>query len=43
MPIYKIIFLFFTLANISFPGTSSFVGKLLILIGSLKVNTFITF
>jgi proton-translocating NADH-quinone oxidoreductase chain M len=43
MPIYIIIFLFFTLANISFPGTSSFVGELLILIGSFKVNTFITF
>jgi proton-translocating NADH-quinone oxidoreductase chain M len=43
MPIYIIIFLFFTLANISFPGTSSFVGEFLILIGSFKVNTTITF
>jgi NADH:ubiquinone oxidoreductase subunit 4 (subunit M) len=37
MPIYISIFLFFTLANISFPGTSSFVGEFLILIGSFKV------
>lgn len=43
MPIYIFIFLFFTMANISFPGTSSFVGEFLILIGSFKVNTTITF
>lgn len=43
MPIYISIFLFFTMANISFPGTSSFVGEFLILVGSFKVNTTITF
>lgn len=43
MPLYVIVFLFFTLANISFPGTSSFVGEFLILIGSFKVNKTITF
>jgi proton-translocating NADH-quinone oxidoreductase chain M len=43
MPIYIFIFLFFTLANISFPGTSSFVGEFLILVGSFKVNTSVTF
>ncbi len=43
MPIYILIFLFFTMANISFPGTSSFVGEFLILVGSFKVNTTITF
>ena len=43
MPIYIFVFLFFTLANISFPGTSSFVGEFLILVGSFKVNTTITF
>ncbi len=43
MPLYIFIFLFFTLANISFPGTSSFVGEFLILIGSFQVNTTITF
>ena len=42
MPIYIIIFLFFTMANISFPGTSSFVGEFLILVGSFKVNIIIT-
>lgn len=43
MPIYIAVFLFFTMANISFPGTSSFVGEFLILAGSFKVNTTITF
>jgi len=43
MPLYIFIFLFFTLANIGFPGTSSFVGEFLILTGSFKVNSTITF
>jgi proton-translocating NADH-quinone oxidoreductase chain M len=43
MPLYILIFLFFTLANISFPGTSSFVGEFLIFVGSFKVNTSVTF
>ena len=43
MPLYTVIFGFFTLANISFPGTSSFVGEFLILSGSLKANTSATF
>ena len=43
MPIYVMIFLFFTMANIGLPGTSSFVGEFLILVGSFKVNTTVTF
>jgi len=43
MPLYTIIFLFFTMANIGLPGTGSFVGELMILAGSFRVNTFITF
>ena len=43
MPIYVFIFLVFTLANIGFPGTSSFVGEFLILVGSFKVSTSVTF
>jgi NADH:ubiquinone oxidoreductase subunit 4 (subunit M) len=42
-PLFAIVFLIFSLANISFPGTSSFVGEFLILVGSFKVNTTITF
>ena len=43
MPIYVLIFLFFTMANIGLPGTSSFIGEFLILAGSFQVNTSITF
>ena len=37
------IFLFFTMANIALPGTSSFVGEFLILSGAYKVSTSATF
>ncbi len=43
MPLYVFIFLFFTMANIGLPGTSSFVGEFLILAGSFKANTTVTF
>ena len=43
MPIYVIIFLFFTMANIGLPGTGSFIGEFLILVGSYQLNTTITF
>jgi len=43
MPIFTIIFLIFTMANIALPGTSSFVGEFLILSGSYKVSTSATF
>lgn len=42
MPIYIIVFLIFTMANIGLPGTSSFIGEFLILVGSFKTNTTIT-
>jgi len=42
MPIYALIFLFFTMANIALPGTSSFVGEFMILVGIAQVNTFAT-
>ena len=43
MPLYILIFVFFTMANIAFPGTSSFVGEFLILTGSFKCSTSVTF
>lgn len=39
MPIYSVLFLIFTLANIAVPGTSSFVGEFLLLAGIYKTNT----
>jgi proton-translocating NADH-quinone oxidoreductase chain M len=38
MPLYSIMFLIFTLANIALPGTSSFVGEFLLLVGIYKTN-----
>ena len=38
MPIYSTFFLFFTLANISFPLTSNFIGELLIFVGVSKLK-----
>jgi proton-translocating NADH-quinone oxidoreductase chain M len=38
MPLYSILFLIFTLANIALPGTSSFVGEFLLLAGIYKTN-----
>jgi len=43
MPLYSFFFIFFSIANLGFPGTSSFAGELLILIGSFQNNTFVTF
>jgi NADH-quinone oxidoreductase subunit M len=38
MPVYAVIFLVFTMANVGLPGTSGFVGEFLTLIGTFKVN-----
>ena len=42
MPLFSMIFLFFILANMGFPGTSSFVSEFLVLTGSFKSNVFVT-
>jgi len=39
MPIFAVFFFIFTLANVGMPGTSSFIGEILILIGITHVNT----
>lgn len=38
MPIYSLIFLIFTMANIALPGTSSFTGEFMLLSGIYKTN-----
>lgn len=38
MPLYSILFLCFTMANIAFPGTSSFVGEFLLLAGIYQTD-----
>nr|YP_009277454.1 NADH dehydrogenase subunit 4 [Psilotum nudum]AOH05924.1 NADH dehydrogenase subunit 4 [Psilotum nudum] len=41
MPNPSIIFLFFTLANMSLPGTSSFIGEFPILVGAFQRNSLV--
>ena len=43
MPIFVVFFFFFSFSNIGFPGTSSFIGELLVLIGAFQSNIFLTF
>jgi len=43
MPLYATFFFFFTLANMGFPGTSNFIGELLVLVGIFEKNTIIMF
>ncbi len=41
MPKYAVAFLVFTMANVGLPGTSSFVGEFLTLLGVFRVNTWV--
>src|SRR5476651_1651192 len=41
MPVYAVVFLVFTLANVGLPGTSRFVGEFLTLIGTFRINTWV--
>ena len=41
MPIYSFFLLFFLVANMGFPGTSSFVGEFLVSIGLVRQNLFL--
>lgn len=43
MPMFSLIFLFFSLSNLGLPGTSSFIGEFLILIGSFDQNHLVGF
>lgn len=39
MPLFVLTFVFFSMANIAFPGTSSFIGEFLLLAGAMQANT----
>ncbi len=43
MPFYAAVFLLFTMANVGLPGTSSFVGEFLTLLGAFRSNTWVAF
>jgi NADH-quinone oxidoreductase subunit M len=38
MPIYALVFMVFTMANVGLPGTSGFIGEFMTLIGTFKVS-----
>jgi NADH-quinone oxidoreductase subunit M len=42
MPIYAFVFMVFTLANLGLPGTSGFIGEFLTLLGTFRVNNWVT-
>jgi NADH-quinone oxidoreductase subunit M len=39
MPLFSVFFITFTMANIGLPGTSSFIGEFLIILGALVLNS----
>ncbi len=41
MPVYALMFMLFTMANVGLPGTSGFVGEFLTLVGVFQVNTWV--
>ncbi len=41
MPVYALIFMLFTMANVGLPGTSGFVGEFLTLMGMFQANTWV--
>ena len=41
MPLYAFTFMVFALANVGLPGTSGFVGEILVLVGVFQVNTWV--
>jgi NADH-quinone oxidoreductase subunit M len=38
MPLYALVFMVFTMANIGLPGTSGFIGEFMTLIGTFKIS-----
>lgn len=43
MPIFIFFLFFFILANLSFPGTSNFIGEFITLIGITEINIYVSF
>ena len=43
MPVFSLVFIIFTLANFGFPGTSSFIGEFLVILGSFDVSSFLAY
>ncbi len=42
MPAYAALLMLFSLANVGLPGTSGFVGEILVIVGAMKVNFWVS-
>ena len=42
MPVFAAALMLFTLANMGLPGTSGFIGEILVIVGALKVNFWVS-
>jgi NADH-quinone oxidoreductase subunit M len=42
MPAYAALLMLFTLANMGLPGTSGFIGEILVIVGAMKVNFWVS-
>ncbi len=43
MPVYAMLFMFFTMGNVGLPGTSGFVGEFLTMAGAFQANSWVAF
>ncbi|MCL4160024.1 UNVERIFIED_CONTAM: hypothetical protein GTU68_061925 [Idotea baltica] len=43
MPVFAVLFMLFTMANVGLPGTSGFVGEILTMVGAFQVKTWAAF
>jgi NADH-quinone oxidoreductase subunit M len=43
MPLYAVVFMILTMANVALPGTSGFIGEFLTLMGAFRSNTWVAF
>jgi NADH-quinone oxidoreductase subunit M len=41
MPIYAVTFMLFSLASVGLPGTSGFVGEILVIVGVFQINSWV--
>ncbi len=43
MPVFAAFLMFFVMANVGLPGTSGFVGEILVMIGAIQINFWVAF
>ena len=43
MPVYATVFMLFMLASVGLPGTSGFVGEILVIVGVFQISSWVAF